>query len=204
MPPNIDHAELSALSDDVFEALDNVSDTTAPGVARLALTSISMLRFIETAILDMTAKDLDAIEEMRRLQRSELEVAKATEERMNQAIDAAVQLLAIDIAKSVCKFKNSVGGLVAKFEEREIKGADLDERLRVARSTQEHARELLDEPIDLSDLGFVLFDAWDVYHEADFEVDPVLVDHSSYLHLRTHPYLCSRQHHTRSREYTIT
>jgi len=159
MPPNIDHAELSALSEEVFGALDNVSDTTAPGVARLALTSISMLRFIETAILDMTAKDLDAIEEMRRLQRSELEVAKATEERMNQAIDAAVQLLAIDIAKSVCKFKNSVGGLVAKFEEREVKGADLDERLRVARSTQEHARELLDEPIDLSDLGFVLFNA---------------------------------------------
>lgn len=155
MPPNIDHAELSALSEDVFEALDDVSDTSTPGVARLALTSISMLRFIETAILDMTAKDLDAIEEMRRLQRSELEVAKATEERMNQAIDAAVQILAVDIAKSVCKFKNSVGGLVAKLEEREIKGGELDERLRVARTTQENARELLGEPVDLSGFGYV-------------------------------------------------
>lgn len=154
MPPSIDHAELSALSEDVFEALDNVSDTRAPGVARLALTSISMLRFIETTILDMTAKDLDAIEEMRRLQRSELEVAKATEERMNQVIDAAVELLALDIAKSVCKFKDSVGGLVANLEKREIKGADLDERLRVARTTQENARELLDEPVDLSEFGY--------------------------------------------------
>ena len=154
MPPSIDHAELSALSEDVFEALDNVSDTRAPGVARLALTSISMLRFIETTILDMTAKDLDAIEEMRRLQRSELEAAKATEERMNQVIDAAVELLALDIAKSVCKFKDSVGGLVANLEKREIKGADLDERLRVARTTQENARELLDEPVDLSEFGY--------------------------------------------------
>lgn len=155
MPPSIDHAELSALSEDVFEALDNVSDTTAPGVARLALTSISMLRFIETAILDMTAKDLDAIEEMRRLQRSELEVAKATEERMNQAIDAAIKILAVDIAKSVCKFKNSVGGLVAKLEEREVKGADLDQRLETAKRTQENARELLNEPVDLSEFGYV-------------------------------------------------
>lgn len=157
MPPSIDHAELSALSEDVFEALDNVSDTTAPGVARLALTSISMLRFIETTILDMTAKELDAIEEMRRLQRSELEVAKATEERMNTAIDAAVELLAMDIAKSVCKFKNIVGGLVAKLEEREVKGADLDERLKTARRTQENARELLDEPVDLSEFGYVVW-----------------------------------------------
>jgi hypothetical protein len=81
MPSGIDYEELSALSEDVFEALDNVLDDTTPGVTRLALTSISMLRFIETAVLDMTAKDLDSIEEMRRLQRSELRAASRQSHR---------------------------------------------------------------------------------------------------------------------------
>jgi hypothetical protein len=161
MPSGVDHEELSALSDDVFAALDNVLDTNTPGVARLALTSISMLRFIESAILDITTKDLDSVEELRRLQRSELQTAKATEERMNRAIDDAVKVLALDIAKSVCKFKLSVGGLVAKLEDREVKGEELDQRLRVARENLEHTRALLDEPIDLSDIGYVLFNLRD-------------------------------------------
>ncbi|KAI4766031.1 hypothetical protein E4T52_00311 [Aureobasidium sp. EXF-3400] len=154
MPSGVDHEELSALSDDVFAALDNVLDTNTPGVARLALTSISMLRFIESAILDITTKDLDSVEELRRLQRSELQTAKATEERMNRALDDAVKVLALDIAKSVCKFKLSVGSLVAKLEDREVKGEELDQRLRVARENLEHTRALLDEPIDLSDIGY--------------------------------------------------
>jgi hypothetical protein len=168
MPSGIDYEELSALSEDVFEALDNVLDDTTPGVSRLALTSISMLRFIETAVLDMTAKDLDSIEEMRRLQRSELQAAKATEERMNQAMDAAVKTLAVDIAKSVCKFKHSVGGMVAKLEAREVKGEELDQVLKAARTAQEHTRTLLNEPVDLSGLGYVLSIARDVCCVADF------------------------------------
>jgi hypothetical protein len=154
MPSGIDYEELSALNEDVFEALDNVLDDTTPGVTKLALTSI--------------AKDLDSIEEMRRLQRSELQAAKATEERMNQAMDAAVKTLAVDIAKSVCKFKHSVGGMVAKLEAREVKGEELDQVLKAARTAQEHTRTLLNEPVDLSGLGYVLSIARDVCCVADF------------------------------------
>jgi hypothetical protein len=195
MPSGIDYEELSALSEDVFEALDNVLDDTTPGVIRLALTSISMLRFIETAVLDMTAKDLDSIEEMRRLQRSELQAAKATEERMNQAMDTAVKDLAVEIAKSVCKFKHNVGGIVAKLEAREVKGEELDQVLKAARATQEHTRTLVNEPVDLSGLGYVLSNVRDVCCVADFEIDPVLADqlhHWTPVHAIA--FFCDQQH----------
>lgn len=149
MSLNIDHEELTALSEDVFSALDDVLDTTGPGVARLALTSISMLRFIETAVVDMTAKELSAMEELRRVQRSELQAAKAREERINETIDAAVQTLAVDLAKAVCKFKRNVGEGVRRLKEREAKGEELDERLRIVREIQEHTRELLEEDVTL-------------------------------------------------------
>lgn len=149
MSLNIDHEELTALSEDVFSALDDVLDTTGPGVARLALTSISMLRFIETAIVDMTAKELSGMEELRRFQRSELQAAKAREERVNKTIEAAVQTLAVDVAKAVCKFKRDVGVEVRRLEEREAKGEELDERLRIVREIHEHTRELLEEDVTL-------------------------------------------------------
>ncbi|KAG9576607.1 hypothetical protein KCU77_g13191, partial [Aureobasidium melanogenum] len=133
MPLDIDHEELTTLTEDVFSALDDVLDTTGPGVARLALTSMSMLRFIETTITNMTAAELSAMEELRRLQRSELQNAKAREERVNKTIDAAVQTLVVDVAKAVCKFKHGVGELVTRLEKREEKGEVLDERLRVLR-----------------------------------------------------------------------
>ena len=150
MSLDIDHEELLALSENVFSALDDVLDTTGPGVARLALTSISMLRFIETAIVDMTAKGLSAMEELRRVQRSELQAAKAREERVNKTIDAAVQGLVVDVAKAVCKFKHRVGEVVRRLEEREKTGEELDEKLRVARETQEETRALLEEDFGLS------------------------------------------------------
>lgn len=154
MSLNIDHEELLALSEDVFSALDDVLDTTAPGVARLALTSISMLRFVETAIVDMAAKELSAMEELCRVQRSELQAAKAREERVNKTIDAAVQVLVVDVAKAVCKFKHGIGEVVRRLEERENTGEELDEKLRVARETQEETRALLEEDVGLSG-GFV-------------------------------------------------
>ncbi|KAK6001606.1 hypothetical protein QM012_002937 [Aureobasidium pullulans] len=149
MSLNFDHEELTALSEDVFSALDDVLDTTGPGVARLALTSISMLRFIETFIVDMSAKELSAMEELRRHQRAELQAAKIREERANNTIDAAVETLVVDVAKAVCKFKYGVGDLVRKLKEREAVGEELDEKLRVARETQERTRALLEEDLEL-------------------------------------------------------
>jgi hypothetical protein len=70
MPVDINHEELSFLGTNVIEALDGVSDSTAPGVARLALASIAMLRFIETTLLDVAAEDFSSMEEVRRVQRS--------------------------------------------------------------------------------------------------------------------------------------
>ncbi|KAI4716716.1 hypothetical protein E4T48_07086 [Aureobasidium sp. EXF-10727] len=154
MPLSIDHEELTALCEDVLSALDNVAETTAPGVARLALTSISMLRFIETACIDAAAKELDAIEELRRIQRREVQAAKATEQRVNATVDAELNLLVLEIATSVCKFKRSVGGLVKKLEEREKKGEELDERVRALREDQEDTRARLQEPVDLESVGF--------------------------------------------------
>jgi hypothetical protein len=185
MPSGIDHEELAALSEDVFEALDNVLDTNAPGVVRLALTSITMLRFIEAAVLDMTAKDLDSMEELRRLQRSELQAAEATQERMNQAVDTAVKALAIDIAKSVCKFKNSVDGLVAKLKDKEVKGEELDQRLKLAREDLEQMRVPLNEALDLSSIRFVLPVARDVCCVADSETDTVPAEGTTLLTLDT-------------------
>ncbi|KAG9580183.1 hypothetical protein KCU77_g12741, partial [Aureobasidium melanogenum] len=153
MPLDIDHEELTTLTEDVFSALDDVLDTTGPGVARLALTSISMLRFIETTITNITAAELSAMEELRRLQRSEIQAAKAREERVNKTIDAAVQTLVVDVAKAVCKFKHGIGELVRRLEKREEKGEELDEKLRVLREAQEHTRELLEEDVDLPGVG---------------------------------------------------
>ncbi|KAG9570039.1 hypothetical protein KCU71_g2706, partial [Aureobasidium melanogenum] len=153
MPLDIDHEELTTLTEDVFSALDDVLDTTGPGVARLALTSISMLRFIETTITNITAAELSAMEELRRLQRSEIQAAKAREERVNKTIDAAVQTLVVDVAKAVCKFKHGIGELVRRLEKREEKGEELDEKLRVLREAQEHTRELLEEDVDLTGVG---------------------------------------------------
>ncbi|CAD0094199.1 unnamed protein product [Aureobasidium vineae] len=153
MPLSINHEELTALSKDVFSALDNVANTTSPGIARLALTSISMLRFIETACLDATAKELDSMEEVRRIQRCELQATKAIEERMNATIDAELKVLVMGIAKSVCKFKRSMGGLVKKLEEREKKGEELDERMKSARESQENLRALLQESVGLESVG---------------------------------------------------
>jgi hypothetical protein len=75
---------------------------------------------------------------------------------MNQAIDAAVATLTVDIAKSVCKFKDSVGGLVAKLEAREVMGEELDQALEEGQAAQEQARALLNDSVDPSSLGFVL------------------------------------------------
>jgi hypothetical protein len=156
MPLNVSHEELSSLGKDVIEALDGVSDATAPGVAKLALASIAMLRFVETTLLDMAAEDFDSMEEVRRVQRSELQNAKAAKERTNQAIDAAVTTLTVDIAKSVCKFKDSLGSLVAKLEAREVMGEELDKALKELKAAEEQARALINDPVDPSDLGFVL------------------------------------------------
>ncbi|KAI4848927.1 hypothetical protein E4T44_03652 [Aureobasidium sp. EXF-8845] len=149
----IDHEELFTLSEDIFAALNNVLNTDAPAVTRLALTSISLLRFIETAVLNTAAKDLDYMEEMRRLQQLELQAAKATEERMNQAMDAAVKTLAVDIAKSVCKFKQSMGGMVAKLEAREVLAEELDQRLEAVRAHQKQTLALVNESVELSSIG---------------------------------------------------
>ncbi|CAD0112347.1 unnamed protein product [Aureobasidium uvarum] len=173
MPLSIDREELTTLSEDVFSALDNVADTTTPGIARLALTSISMLRFIETACLDATAKELDSIEEVRHTQRRELQAAKATEERMNATIDAELKVLVMEIAKSV-KFKRNVGGLVKKLEEREKKAEELDERMKSARESQENLRAVLEEPVGLEDLGFVLSLFETCRCIADLETDSLL------------------------------
>jgi hypothetical protein len=176
----IDHEELFTLSEDIFAALNNVLNTDAPAVTRLALTSISLLRFIETAVLNTAAKDLDYMEEMRRLQQLELQAAKATEERMNQAMDAAVKTLAVDIAKSVCKFKQSMGGMVAKLEAREVLAEELDQRLEAVRAHQEQTLALVNESVELSSIGFVVSIAWNICCVADFEIDPVQLDRSSY------------------------
>lgn len=100
---------------------------------------------------------------------------------MNNAIDVTVKTLALDIAKSVCKFKLSVGGLVAKLEDREVKGEELDQRLRVARENLEHTRALLDEPVDLSDIGYVLSSVRDEYHIADLRIDTIPPERLSHL-----------------------
>ncbi|KAH0373835.1 hypothetical protein KCU65_g133, partial [Aureobasidium melanogenum] len=147
MPLNIDHEELSALSEDVFSAIDDVLDTTGPGVARLALTSISMLRFLETTITKMTAAELSAMEELRRLQRVEVQAAKDREERINKTIDAAVQTLVVDVAKAVCKFKHGVGEVVRRLEKREEKGEEVDQKLRALREA--HEDSLFEEDVDL-------------------------------------------------------
>ncbi|KAG9950064.1 hypothetical protein KCU85_g3833, partial [Aureobasidium melanogenum] len=152
MPLNIDHEELSALSEDVFSAIDEVLDTTGPGVARLALTSISMLTFLETTITKMTAAELSAMEELRRLQRVEVQAAKDRENRINKTIDAAVQTLVVDVAKAVCKFKHDVGDVARRLEKREEKGEEIDKKLRDLREVQEHSSELLDEDLGLPDV----------------------------------------------------
>jgi hypothetical protein len=156
MPLDISREELSSLGRGVIEALDGVSDTTAPGVARLALASLAMLRFIETTLVDIAAEDFDSMEEVRRVQRSEMQDAKIAKERTNQAIDAAVKTLTTDIAKSVCRFKESVGDLVAKLEAREVMGEELDQASKEGKAAQEQARALLDVAVDPSSLGFVL------------------------------------------------
>lgn len=157
MPLNIDHEELSALSEDVFSAIDEVLDTTGPGVARLALTSISMLTFLETTITKMTAAELSAMEELRRLQRVEVQAAKDRENRINKTIDAAVQTLVVDVAKAVCKFKHDVGDVARRLEKREEKGEEIDKKLRDLREVQEHSSELLDEDLGLPDVEYVAF-----------------------------------------------
>lgn len=171
MSLNFNHEELTALSEDVFSALDGVLDTTGPGVARLALTSISMLRFIETAVVDTTAKELSAMEELRRLQRSELQAAKDREGSLNKIIDSAVQTLVVNVAKAVCKFKHDVGDGVRKLEGRERKGEELDERLRVWRETQEHTRALLQEEVVLPSVEYVGFVLEDFGCRADIAID---------------------------------
>lgn len=157
MPLNIDHEELNALSEDVFSAIDEVLDTTGPGVARLALTSISMLTFLETTITKMTAAELSAMEELRRLQRVEVQAAKDRENRINKTIDAAVQTLVVDVAKAVCKFKHDVGDVARRLEKREEKGEEIDKKLRDLREVQEHSSELLDEDLGLPDVEYVVF-----------------------------------------------
>lgn len=157
MPLNIDHDELSALSEDVFSAIDDVLDTTGPGVARLALTSMSMLNFLETTITKMTAAELSAMEELRRLQRVEVQAAKDREERINKSIDAAVQTLVVDVAKAVCKFKHGIGEVVRRLEKREEKGEEIDEKLRDLRKVQEHSCELSDEDVGLPNVEYVVF-----------------------------------------------
>ncbi|TIA27071.1 hypothetical protein D6C79_10711 [Aureobasidium pullulans] len=154
MPVDIDHDELTALTEDVFQALDNVADIDSPGVARLALTSISMLRYVENVIVDIASKDLDTMEELRNKQRAELAAAQANEARVTEALNVALRSL-VDIAKSVCNLKKVVGGFARKLEAREAIAEELDAKIRIARETEASMRDRLQEPVDIPSVEYV-------------------------------------------------
>ncbi|THY67221.1 hypothetical protein D6C86_10426 [Aureobasidium pullulans] len=154
MSIDIDHDELTALTEDVFQALDNVADIDSPGVARLALTSISMLRYVENVIVDIASKDLDTMEELRNKQRAELAAAQANEARVAEALDVALRSL-VDIAKSVCNLKKVVGGFARKLEAREPIAEELDAKIRIARETEASMRDRLQEPVDIPSVEYV-------------------------------------------------
>ncbi|THY93026.1 hypothetical protein D6C80_01242 [Aureobasidium pullulans] len=154
MPIDIDHDELTALTEDVFQALDNVADIDSPGVARLALTSISMLRYVENVVVDIASKDLDTMEELRNKQRAELAAAQANEARVTEALNVALRSL-VDIAKSVCNLKKVVGGFARKLEAREAIAEELDAKIRIARETEANMRDRLQEPVNIPSFEYV-------------------------------------------------
>ncbi|KAI5258013.1 hypothetical protein E4T42_00844 [Aureobasidium subglaciale] len=141
MPYDMDHDELYELCEDVFRALDDVADVDTPGVARLALTSISMLRYVETAVVNIASKDLDTVEELRNRQKSELTAATMTQH--------IVKRLIVTMAKSVLTLRETVDDLVRKLEAREDLAQDLDDKIRIARETEAEMRGRLSEPVKL-------------------------------------------------------
>ncbi|KAI5208182.1 hypothetical protein E4T39_01617 [Aureobasidium subglaciale] len=141
MPHDMDHDELYELCEDVFRALDDVADVDTPGVARLALTSISMLRFVETAVVNIASKDIDKIEELRSRQKGELAAATMTQK--------VVKRLIVAMAKSVLTLRETVDDLVKKLEARENLAQDLDDKICIARETEAEMRGRLSEPVKL-------------------------------------------------------
>ncbi|KAI5236224.1 hypothetical protein E4T43_08783 [Aureobasidium subglaciale] len=141
MPYDLDHDELYELCEDVFRALDDVADVDTPGVARLALTSISMLRYVETVVINIASKDLDTVEELRNRQKSELTAATMTQN--------IVKRLIVTMAKSVLTLRETVDDLVKKLEAREDLAQDLDDKIRIARETEAEMRGQLSEPVKL-------------------------------------------------------
>ncbi|KAI5210847.1 hypothetical protein E4T38_01937 [Aureobasidium subglaciale] len=141
MPYDMDHDELYELCEDVFRALDDVADVDTPGVARLALTSISMLRYVETAVVNIASKDLDTVEELRNRQKSKLTAATMTQH--------IVKRLIVTMAKSVLTLRETVDDLVRKLEAREDLAQDLDDKIRIARETEAEMCGRLSEPVKL-------------------------------------------------------
>ncbi|KAI5273702.1 hypothetical protein E4T47_03079 [Aureobasidium subglaciale] len=141
MPYDMDHDELYKLCEDVFRTLDDVANVDTPGVARLALTSISMLRYVETVVVNIASKDLDTVEELRNRQKSELTAATMTQN--------IVKRLIVTMAKSVLTLRETVDDLVKKLEAREDLAQDLDDKIRIARETEAEMRGQLSEPVKL-------------------------------------------------------
>lgn len=146
----LDPEKLSELSDQVFRALDAVADVDEPGVARLALATMTMLRYIESVVLEIANKELETVEEKRRVHKLELSAAEVAEEHVAKAVDCAMQGFALEVAKLALDLKETVHGMVEKLKAREAVGAEVDARVRFTRETM---RARLQEQQDNADDG---------------------------------------------------